>query len=75
MDHTAPSFIGDIVLEETEIPLEKERSFANFFDLFDMATNHQVKLTVSVSDAMSGINQVVATTTDGKVYPCLLYTS
>jgi uncharacterized repeat protein (TIGR02543 family) len=69
LDREAPVITGDIVLEETDIPLEKTRSLTNLFGLFDLSTNHQVKLTATVSDSVSGIHQLTALTEDGKSYP------
>ena len=68
VDRTAPVFDGEIAFEKTDKPLEKDNLFAMFMRLFNSATNKQMKVTVRVDDALSGIASVVAATEDGNSY-------
>ncbi len=70
IDRTKPQFNGDVVLEATDIPLEKESGLSSLFSLFDfgIATKNQVKVTVDVSDELSGIKSVYAVAGDN-TYP------
>lgn len=69
LDRTSPVFESDVQLENTNLPLEEDTNGISLFGLFDHTSKTQVKLTVSVSDALSSLAQVEASTTDGRSYP------
>ena len=69
IDRTAPVFDGGIQLEETNLPLEQENGTVSLLGLFETTSRNQMKLTVSVSDAQSDLEQLTLSTEDGRSYP------